>query len=183
MVGVGLGVMAGERKGKGIVVENAGEGHVWKRRAIASWDAGQPRQRDSTSNISATTNLVTLWPSLINFFIFYLLILFFATPHQGTTSAQGALFLQTHQPLTAPVPPSPLSASCPPCGLSWRISQHLHRKTMSGLLPQYLAPLTIVAEMTVQNRRKHQRFIQQRIDTLLVGLNPYNTVLRERSRP
>lgn len=54
---------------------------------------------------------------------------------------------------------------------------------MSGLLPQYLAPLTIVAEMTVQNRRKHQRFIQQRIDTLLVGLNPHNTVLRERSRP
>jgi len=28
VVGVGLGVMAGERKGKGIVVENAGEGHV-----------------------------------------------------------------------------------------------------------------------------------------------------------
>ena len=72
VVGVGLGVMAGEREGKGIVVENAGEGHVWKRRAIASWDAGQPRQRDSTSNVSATTNLVShqassLWPSLIKF--------------------------------------------------------------------------------------------------------------------
>jgi len=137
VVGIGLGVMAGEREGKGIVVENAGEGHVWKRRTIASWDAGQPRQRDSTSNISATTNLVShqassLRPSLDKFFIFWLLILLFAIPYQGTALVQVALSLQTRPPSTTPVPLLPLSVSCPLCGLSLRIWQHLHRKTTSG---------------------------------------------------
>jgi len=39
--------------------------------------------------------------------------------------------------------------------------------------------LTVISKVAVQNRSQHQRFVQQRVDPILVGLNPYNTVLRE----
>ena len=39
---------------------------------------------------------------------------------------------------------------------------------------------TVVAEMAVQNRRQHERFVQQSVDTLLIRLNANNAVLRER---
>jgi hypothetical protein len=40
---------------------------------------------------------------------------------------------------------------------------------------------TVVTQITVENRRQHEGFVEQLIDPLLVGLNSHNTILRKRS--
>ena len=76
---------------------------------------------------------------------------------QDAASAQVALSHRIPQQSEIQVQQSQLSMSSLLCVLSWHISQHLNGHVFRVYVgPQQIITLTIVAEVTVQNSRKHQ---------------------------
>jgi len=102
--------------------------------------------------------------------------------HLGTASTPVGLLHQTPPPLDIQVPPSPPSTSSLPCGPFWRTWRHLTSHLSNHACAQRSMSLTVVSKVTVQYRGQHERFVQQRVDSLFVGHDPHHAILRERPR-